>query len=57
MQPPSSSSSTGSPPDGFFARNSGARFLPAIRSISSIGRLMPFSAMKMRTRRGFGAWE
>src|ERR1700720_1859432 len=50
---PSSSSSTGTPPDEFFARNSDVRLCPAKMSMSSNTRAMPFSAAKMR--RGFGA--
>ncbi len=55
MHVPSSSSSTGTPPSGFFFRNSGARFSFAPRSTWRTGTSMPFSARKMRTRRGLGA--
>ena len=39
----------------FLARNSAERFWAETMSTYSTGTLMPFSARKIRTRRGFGA--
>jgi hypothetical protein len=55
MQVPSSSSRAGTPPKGFFARKAGARFSAFVMSTVSVGTSTPFSARKIRTRRGFGA--
>src|SRR3990170_262260 len=55
MQVPSSSSRTGTPPMGFFARNGGWRFSALAMSTFTRGTWMPFSARNIRTRRGFGA--
>ena len=57
MTVPSSSSSAGHWPVGFFARNASPRFSPLRKSTSTRGSSMPRSAMKMRTTRGLGPIE
>ena len=52
---PSSSSTNGKPPAGFFASISGVRFLRAKMSTCSVGILSPFSATKILSLRGLGA--
>ena len=54
---PSSSSSAGIWPAGFFDRYGSLRFSPAIRSTCTLGISMPFSAMNIFTTRGFGPIE
>ena len=57
-QVPSSSSRTGSSPKAFFCRNSGVWLALLGTSTCSTGMSIPFSARKMRTRRGLGArWK
>jgi len=55
MRVPSSSSSTGTVQSGFTARKLSPKCSPARRSTCTLGTVMPFSARKMRTRRGLGA--
>ena len=55
MAVPSSSTSTGTRWKRLSLVNSGVFSSPFMRSISSKGTAMPFSARKMRTRRGLGA--
>src|SRR5215467_4074538 len=52
---PLSSSSAGTMQSGFRARNAGVNCSPLRKSTCTVGTLMPFSARKMRTRRGLGA--
>jgi hypothetical protein len=52
---PSSSASAGTVQSGLIARNASVNCSPLRRSTCTVGKLMPFSARKMRTRRGLGA--
>ena len=52
---PSSRTSVGSRPRGLMARKSSPRFSPPMMSTCWFSQVTPFSAMNMRTRRGFGA--
>src|SRR5215831_8833839 len=52
---PLSSSSTGTVQSGFRARNAGVSCSPLSKSTCMVGTVRPFSARKMRTRRGLGA--
>jgi hypothetical protein len=53
---PSSSSSAGTRPNGFFCRKAALRCWPCSRSNDSNSTsVMPFSARNIATRRGFGA--
>ena len=55
---PSSSSSAGTWPAGFFEQIGLLRFAPAIRSTFTVsGNTKPFSAANMRTSFGFGPSE
>ncbi len=55
MRVPLSSSSTGTVASGLMARNAGLNCSLLRRSTCTVGTLMPFSARKIRTRRGLGA--
>src|SRR5210317_2001794 len=58
MQLPSSSSSAGTTQSGFILRNVSPNCSPAPRSICTVSISSPFSARKIRTRRGLGAvWQ
>jgi hypothetical protein len=55
---PSSSTSTGTVHQELRARKAGVSCSPWRRSTCTVGSTMPFSARKMRTRRGLGAvWQ
>src|ERR1700691_3717363 len=55
MRVPSSSSSAGTVASGLIALNAAVSCSLLRRSTCTVGTVMPFSARKMRTRRGLGA--
>jgi hypothetical protein len=55
MAVPSSSTSTGTVQSALIARNAGVNCSPLRRSTCTVATLIPFSARKIRTRRGLGA--